>query len=297
MCDDAAQVYISRDADSENDAAYYTNGGSWNLTASSTDWSKSYSLWIESVNPSTDAIRVTCYSPWGPAGFAATIYYDFMEYPTTNSTNNVWTVVAHESYNSYINSSLVYLGSMTNPPAYWSSADTAGLSDDAYWVWGLCVSPCYNTTMTFEFRFGDTTTNPTTDPTTNPTTNAPTVQPTERTTTLFPTLSEPVTQNCTLSLNADYNELQKYTNSSNQTMFDVAEDIIRSGLGIDDNAALSDIIITILSVRSGSIIIDYVLTSNSEESLSFIIRYMLSFVLLYVIYGICCCFVIFTFSD
>ena len=51
-------------------------------------------------------------------------------------------------------------------------------------------------------------------------------------------------------------------------MFDVAEDIVRSGLGISDNAALADIVITIFDVRSGSIIIDYALTSNSEESLS-----------------------------
>ena len=80
-----------------------------------------------------------------------------------------------------------------------------------------------------------------------------------------PTLDHWITSNYSLTLNADYEAFDAYTQSNATKQEAMALEIVENGLGIDDDESLSDhLVITISDVRSGSIIIDYVLSANNE---------------------------------
>ena len=111
----------------------------------------------------------------------------------------------------------------------------------------------------FESVAGSTST-PSTDPTPSPTTPMPTTDPTP-----LPTLDYWITSNYSLTLNADYEAFDAYTQSNATKQEAMALEIVENGIGIDDDQSLSDHLeITISDVRSGSIIIDYVLSTNNE---------------------------------
>ena len=84
---------------------------------------------------------------------------------------------------------------------------------------------------------------------------------------LCDSLAVRVTSNYALTLQADYAAFDEHTQSDAATKEAMALEIVKNGLGIDDDESLSDLEITISDVRSGSIIIDYALTANSESSM------------------------------
>ena len=243
------------------------------------DSSKSSSVLIEDIDPSTDIIRVHCDNSVSWGGFAATVNYQFTDYSTTNPIDDgAWTLVPDES----ISSSLDYYGPASDPPSIWTDTDLSGIADDAYWIWGDDFDIG---TMVFEMRFSSTTDEPTTaspttaEPTTaEPTTaqstsgspsaepimspsNEPTASPTANHTTGWPTISEVIKRSATMHLNAAFSDLEFNADDNDMTNEELAEMIVESAMNLDSDSSLSNVDITIIEVREGSVIIDYTLES------------------------------------
>ena len=112
------------------------------------------------------------------------------------------------------------------------------------------------------------TTSPSPGPTEDPVTSAPTtspvptVAPTTGVPTSFPTLDHWKSCNYSLTLDANFDAFDNYTNSNGTLQKKLALSVVASGLGVDTDS--SNIEITILDVYEGSIIIDYTLSANNE---------------------------------
>ena len=96
----------------------------------------------------------------------------------------------------------------------------------------------------------DLTVEPTSEPTSEPT--------------AFPTKDYWISTNYSLTLNADYDEFNNYTNSDETKKKQMCLQIVKRGVGMETHPSLSNIAITILAVRRGSIIIDYTMSANNE---------------------------------
>ena len=163
-------------------------------------------------------VQFSCSDAGMVGGFIATIHYEDEMYSTTNPIEDGYWTVV--SSDDGVIEPLVYREKSASP--WYRSTD--GIEDGAVWIWN---GNTFNT-MIFQFDFSD----------------------------LFADLW--VHRNYTLSLNGDYDALEMYAISTNQSMHSVALGIISSLV------ASPETVIEIYDVRAGSVIIDYGLNADAD---------------------------------